>query len=175
MHGIPEAGGYFLDEYDGPRFWERVDFHGGVAHEHDPLARAEGECWVWARGPYGDDDYGRFRMWGREIVAHRIAYRDFGKKIPDDMVLDHLCRNRKCVNPMHLEPVAQVVNVRRGARPMVNRDVCRNGHALSDENIILIKRGKLPTVRACRQCQKEAKRRAYLKSKARATPERSIS
>lgn len=89
-----------------PRFWARVDRSGG------PHA-----CWPWT-GALHSSGYGV--LWGgrddarRWLRAHRVAYELLVGPIPDGMQLDHLCRNRRCVNPAHLEPVTLVENVMRG-------------------------------------------------------------
>lgn len=69
-------------------------------------------CWEWI-GSKSGDGYGRF--WnGRGLVnAHRWSYEDRRGEIPDGLELDHLCRNRSCVNPWHLEPVTKSENLRR--------------------------------------------------------------
>lgn len=90
-------------------------------------------CWIWQRGrnPKG---YGVQRV-GRKICkAHRLAYGAFRAPIPEGLTIDHLCRVRDCVNPVHLEPVTFGENTRRGMSPahIARRSGrCREGHALS--------------------------------------------
>jgi hypothetical protein len=112
----PDEGGWVLDEYDGPRFWAHVDFHGGLDYLADPLARIRadaGECWLWSG--WNSDGYGIIRIWGKILGAHRISYRDFGGTLSDEQDIDHLCRVHACVRPNHLEPVTHAENILRGA------------------------------------------------------------
>ena len=69
-------------------------------------------CWSWLRP--GHRGYGGFSMHGRKCAAHRVVYEMMRGPIPAGLELDHLCRNRACVNPDHLEPVPGKVNVLRG-------------------------------------------------------------
>lgn len=90
-------------------------------------------CWTWT-GARSSGGYGSIKFAGRTRPAHRVVYENFVEPVGAELVLDHLCRNRACVNPDHLEPVSQSVNVQRGlsAGP---RPHCNNGHELSGENV----------------------------------------
>ena len=72
-------------------------------------------CWPW-RGQVNRGGYGVARYKRRTTTAHRAIYRILVGPIPDGLELDHLCRNRLCVNPAHLEPVTHLENVRRAYR-----------------------------------------------------------
>lgn len=89
------------------RFWEKVN--------------KTDTCWLWTAscGEYG---YGQYGTGGKNYRAHRYAYEMTYGKIPDDMVLDHLCRNVKCVNPSHLEVVDVRENTVRGNTVKNKRD-----------------------------------------------------
>lgn len=76
-------------------------------------AKRETNCWVW---PYATrkDGYGILQVQNKVIDAHRFMYELLKGKVPNGCELDHLCSNRLCTNPEHLEPVSHAVNCRRG-------------------------------------------------------------
>lgn len=88
-----------------------------------------GGCCIWD-GPVYPNGYGKTsREFHGTRLAHRAVYLASGREIPDGLDLDHLCRNRRCVNPEHLEPVNRSVNLQRGHNA---RDTCKRGHDLTD-------------------------------------------
>ena len=94
------------------------------------------ECWEWT-GARISTGYGRIRINGRTASAHRTVYELFVKPIPDGLTIDHLCRNRACMNPRHMEPVSHKVNTLRGNTVgAVNQQkmTCPKGHTYDRES-----------------------------------------
>jgi hypothetical protein len=90
-------------------------------------------CWVWAGMVDKVTGYARFQISGRTVYGHRWAYERFVDLVDDDLQCDHLCRNRACVNPWHLEPVTPLENTRRGAGH-ASKTHCPQGHPYDEVN-----------------------------------------
>jgi len=106
-HGDPNVYGNRIVGDDDTRFWSHVDKDGPIP-EHRPDL---GPCWVWTASTY-QKGYGQLRLSGsRNTTAHRWGYLRYVGHT--DLDLDHLCRNKRCVNPSHLEPVTAAENNRR--------------------------------------------------------------
>ena len=111
------------------------------------LEKVESGCWEW-QAHVGRLGYGAFFFSGRMGPAHRFAYELRVGPIPDGLELDHLCRNRSCVNPDHLEPVTHAENMRRARLTH-----CHVGHPMSGSNLAYISHGTRGIVRACVACK----------------------
>jgi hypothetical protein len=116
----------------------------------------EGACLPWP-GAIMANGYGRN---GRRL-AHRVAYEAHYGAIPAGMWIDHLCRNRGCVNPLHLEAVTPAENTRRGALVAL-KTTCAQGHPWVPENIATKANG----MRRCKECHREWSRLARERSAA---------
>ena len=123
-HGDPLAGGPARTRPMVERFCEKV------LKPVDP-----GDCWLWVGG-LDTLGYGQIKdPTGKHQRAHRVSYVLHVGPIPEGLVLDHLCRNSRCVNPTHLEPVTQVENMRRAGLYAMGTH-CRNGHLRTPRNTI---------------------------------------
>ena len=118
---------------------------------------AETGCWEWTGQVSKTDGYARIdiRRDGRRqpTVAHRVAYELLHGPISPGLSIDHLCRNRGCVNPTHLEAVPQRINFLRGMHPSavaVRTNRCKHGHEFTPENTASRTTGS----RDCRTCMK---------------------
>lgn len=127
----------------GPdRFWDKVD------------RRGPQDCWEWI-GSVNQKGYGQFSFGPASsntmLKPHRLTYEAFKGSIPEGMHIDHLCRNRRCVNPEYLEAVTAAENNKRAGAA---KDACWRGHLFTPENTI---KGRGDT-RECRACRNNRKR-----------------
>jgi len=124
------------------RFWAKV------------LITGPDDCWEW-QGWHTKDGYGGFRLGHRQTTAHRALYETTKGIIPAGYTIDHLCRNRGCVNPNHLEAVPHYENLRRGIRPPLKTS-CRQGHLYDQTNTRVTVKGN----RICRTCNSYSYRKS---------------
>lgn len=114
--GVHEARGLCNKHY------LRFKYHGVTEVPHPRYTTAEqaltartrqdGDCLIW-HGARSGDGYGRMKHKGHTMGSHHVAWEIANGEVPDGMELDHLCRNRACVNVAHLEPVTHEENMRR--------------------------------------------------------------
>lgn len=125
------------------RFWNKVE--------------RTTDCWLW-RGGIRPDGYGNFWLDGKTVAAHRVSYKLMVAPIPDNLEIDHLCRNRSCVNPAHLEAVPRSVNITRGDLANRRKTHCKNGHPFNEDNTYLYTNKHGITSRYCRACNRQSHR-----------------
>lgn len=121
------------------RFWDKVE--------------KTDSCWNWT-GSDRREGYGCFGFNGKTEQSHRLSYEDVKGKIAEGLQIDHLCRNRKCVNPNHLEAVTHRENTLRGNNFIAQnarKTHCIRGHEFTPENTYIRPKEK---GRDCNQCIK---------------------
>lgn len=131
----PRKRGFCDTHYEALRRTGQIE-----VREKDPVKRfwsrvRKGDCWEWTGAL--NHGYGYVQFDGRPQNAHRVAYRLLVGPIPEDLHIDHLCRNRRCVNPAHLEPVTLHANLLRGQGASginARKTHCVNGHEFTPEN-----------------------------------------
>ncbi len=124
------------------RFWSKVAQTGNVC-----------ECWPWTAS-LDTSGYAQIKVDGRKVMSHRYSYEQVIGPIPDGLQLDHLCRDRSCVNPYHLEPVTQRENNLRGRHDYGGKHNrlktrCPMGHEYDIPNTYYDSKG----YRVCRKCR----------------------
>lgn len=128
------------------RFWSKVD--------------KSVDCWVWLPTPNASG-YGRIVLGARPnqrwVLAHRLSWFMARGSLTDGLVLDHLCRVRRCVNPDHLEEVTLIENMFRGhVGDLASMTHCARGHEFTPENTY---RKPHASARNCRECRRDRDRR----------------
>lgn len=135
----------FLDPRLPERFWSKC------------IPEPNSGCWLWLAAVCSGG-YGVFGL-GRSVRrVHAVAYDALVGPIPSDLVIDHLCRERSCCNPAHLEPVSRGENVLRGtgvAARCARVTHCPKGHAYDAANTVL-RDGRLRICRACKVARASA-------------------
>lgn len=130
-----------------------------------PRPELPGFCWGWT-GALNSKGYGCLSHQGRIWSSHRLAYTLLVAEVPTELQIDHLCLNKRCCNPAHLEPVTPHINMQRARH---DQRYCAQGHPLAGRNLILKTRyGR--ECRLCRVCQLEWQRQRYQKNHPGARP-----
>lgn len=136
------------------RFWSKV--------------KKTRSCWIW-QACLTSRGYGRFNVGAsggcRIVFAHRFSYELLVGPIPKGLELDHVCRNKSCVNPRHLKPVTHRQNLTAPGSQVgipsgqlkLSKTHCPSGHELSGDNVRLDKNGH----RKCKTCLRDRNRNWY--------------
>ena len=154
MAECADRGGFFVK-------WQGPSPTNARKYIEDRIAIV-GECWEW-QNYLRKDGYGAV---GNKL-AHRISYEALVGPIPDGLTIDHLCRNRRCVNPAHLEPVTMAINILRGISPAANharKTHCIYGHELAGDNLYVDPKRR----RICRVCSRIRDSNRYYRDVAKA-------
>jgi len=106
------------------------------------------QCWLW-KGIHSPKGYARWSTcYSKSAHVSRIIYELIFERIEEKLVIDHLCCNKSCVNPNHLEIVTMGENTKRGNTKLRHNDYCKNGHKRTLDNIYIRKNGFVQ----CRKC-----------------------
>ena len=127
------------------------------------------DCWVWKLKPTSTTGYGRLDDTNASYSAHRISLEYYKGNLDSNLVIDHLCRNRICINPWHLEQVTNEENIKRGESSIAENKYkthCPQNHEYTEENTYRDKKSK----RYCKKCSKERRSRNRLAKQNKAAP-----
>ena len=125
------------------RFWDKVE--------------KTDTCWLW-KAHTNQFGYGVFRLNGKLQKVHRVAYSLSVGEIESGLVIDHLCRNKSCCNPDHLEAVTILENNLRYVATITH---CKQGHEYTSETIYINSNG----ARECLWCKRERNKQYKLRKK----------
>lgn len=121
---------------------------------------SKSECWNWT-GHVGKNGYAYTSYKGKATTAYRASWEHLVGPIPEGFEVDHLCKNPRCVNPQHLEPVPPIVNNMRSNSPAAvcaRKTHCVNGHEFNKENTKIISRKNGKYDRRCKICHRNRER-----------------
>lgn len=121
------------------RFWDKVLF--------------TSDCWEWIAGK-DKDGYGIFKLDKKVIKAYKYSYELYNGKISHNLEMDHICENRKCVNPAHLQAVSHQENCKHSQNYCRNKTHCPLGHEYTQENTYYKIIKNKYKVRNCRECKR---------------------
>lgn len=143
MYGDPTPRRQLAPSFE-ERFWAKV--------------RKTTKCWIWDgvinRKGYGEVSH-PYSPYSR--MAHRTAWIILRGSIPGTLQLDHLCLNKACVNPDHLEPVTNQINMQRAK---AHRTHCRRGHIYDSANTFY----RLDGGRGCRTCREASRKQFHMRN-----------
>lgn len=155
----------YLDRQTMRRIFSKMEISRNSFYKNTP-------CWEWQGGKV--DGYGAFRDKQRPHNtqrAHRLVYQLFVEILPSvQQVTDHLCRNRACINPCHIEIVDHQTNLLRGntlASANASKTHCKDGHPFSGDNLVIksANKGHARPYRSCRICRNLQARKDYRRKK----------
>lgn len=141
----------------------RTYFIGNLRFDNKVKVNPGTGCWEWQAAKR--DGYGNYSVQvdgnHRNVSAHRFAYEALVGPIPEGFEIDHLCKNRSCCNPSHLEVVTGTENTRRGDSPSglnARKTHCNQGHEYNDENCYFLPNGGGRRCRVCKLDQERIRR-----------------
>lgn len=146
---ITQIQDYTFKPEDYQRFWTKVEI-------------VDTNCWEWL-GSCAGNGYGQVYMSNKHWKTHRLSYLFYYGYLDSELTIDHLCRNKKCVNPTHLELVTQRINnLRSDNITAINsrKTHCKRGHEFNETNTRIWKGGRF-----CRKCVRLHGRNHYRKNR----------